>query len=328
MIAGREPEQEKHLPHEAWHVVQQAQGRVKPTMQLKGGAFVNDEAGLEREADLFGAKALASAAAAQPANSAALPQGRLVPVQRRGSGAVIQAALVNPVYAGGTKPTTVSLALGVGDWPPFGSAPAASPDGWAQIVALGLTAGWVRFHVLNQDAGGAGAANNLVPTTQQINQCATWKGFEKWVKMFSQPALAGVGMPFASTFNAAIAYHTAAEDCVYRNAAGIQIPVRGVDFPAVIVATLNVPGGGGLAAHKYAANLGNADGLLRPNQFAPPGWALVVAPAPAAAPAAAAAAVAAPVPAAAAAPVAAAAPAAVPMQMRARDPGAWRLEPL
>ena len=24
--------QEKHLPHEAWHVVQQAQGRVKPTM--------------------------------------------------------------------------------------------------------------------------------------------------------------------------------------------------------------------------------------------------------------------------------------------------------
>ena len=27
--------QEKHLPHEAWHVVQQKQGRVKPTMQMK-----------------------------------------------------------------------------------------------------------------------------------------------------------------------------------------------------------------------------------------------------------------------------------------------------
>lgn len=26
--------QEQHLPHEAWHVVQQKQGRVKPTMQL------------------------------------------------------------------------------------------------------------------------------------------------------------------------------------------------------------------------------------------------------------------------------------------------------
>ncbi len=29
------PGQEKHLPHEAWHVVQQKQGRVKPTLQLK-----------------------------------------------------------------------------------------------------------------------------------------------------------------------------------------------------------------------------------------------------------------------------------------------------
>jgi hypothetical protein len=28
------PGQEKHLPHEAWHVVQQKQGRVKPTMQM------------------------------------------------------------------------------------------------------------------------------------------------------------------------------------------------------------------------------------------------------------------------------------------------------
>ncbi|MBV8659994.1 MAG: DUF4157 domain-containing protein [Burkholderiales bacterium] len=29
------PGQEKHLPHEAWHVVQQAQGRVRPTTQMK-----------------------------------------------------------------------------------------------------------------------------------------------------------------------------------------------------------------------------------------------------------------------------------------------------
>jgi len=50
--------QEKHLPHEAWHVVQQKQGRVKPTMQMKGKVNVNDDAGLEKEADLMGAKAL------------------------------------------------------------------------------------------------------------------------------------------------------------------------------------------------------------------------------------------------------------------------------
>jgi hypothetical protein len=48
--------QEKHLAHEAWHVVQQAQGRVQPTMQLQG-VKVNDNPGLEHEADVMGAKA-------------------------------------------------------------------------------------------------------------------------------------------------------------------------------------------------------------------------------------------------------------------------------
>jgi hypothetical protein len=52
------PGQERHLPHEAWHVVQQTQGRVKPTMQMKGKVNINDDAGLEHEADLMGAKAL------------------------------------------------------------------------------------------------------------------------------------------------------------------------------------------------------------------------------------------------------------------------------
>jgi|GEM_PF-5382157 len=51
--------QEKHLPHEAWHVVQQAQGRVKPTMQMKGNVQVNDNTGLEKEADVMGSKAQA-----------------------------------------------------------------------------------------------------------------------------------------------------------------------------------------------------------------------------------------------------------------------------
>ncbi len=52
------PGQEKHLPHEAWHVVQQKQGRVQPTKQLKGKVNINDDEGLEREADEMGAKAL------------------------------------------------------------------------------------------------------------------------------------------------------------------------------------------------------------------------------------------------------------------------------
>lgn len=50
--------QEKHLPHEAWHVVQQKQGRVQPTLQMKERVPVNDDAGLENEADVMGGKAM------------------------------------------------------------------------------------------------------------------------------------------------------------------------------------------------------------------------------------------------------------------------------
>jgi hypothetical protein len=51
------PGQEKHLPHEGWHVVQQKQGRVQPTVQRKDGALINDDKGLEHEADVMGARA-------------------------------------------------------------------------------------------------------------------------------------------------------------------------------------------------------------------------------------------------------------------------------
>ena len=57
------PGQERHLPHEAWHVVQQKQGRVKPTSDVDGMPL-NDDPGLEAEADRMGARAHGAAAAA------------------------------------------------------------------------------------------------------------------------------------------------------------------------------------------------------------------------------------------------------------------------
>jgi len=53
--------QERHLPHEAWHVVQQKQERVRPTTQLHGWKM-NDDSALEREASVMGARALRTAA--------------------------------------------------------------------------------------------------------------------------------------------------------------------------------------------------------------------------------------------------------------------------
>ena len=52
------PGQEKHLPHEAWHVAQQKQGRVAATKQLKSSVPINDDDSLENEADVMGQKAL------------------------------------------------------------------------------------------------------------------------------------------------------------------------------------------------------------------------------------------------------------------------------
>ena len=49
--------QEKHLPHELGHIVQQAQGRVQPTATVNGTA-INDNPALENEADVMGARAL------------------------------------------------------------------------------------------------------------------------------------------------------------------------------------------------------------------------------------------------------------------------------
>jgi hypothetical protein len=62
------PGQEKHLPHEGWHVVQQMQGRVNPTIQLKKDLDANYDVSLEKEADLMGMQALTNEAVAHAPN--------------------------------------------------------------------------------------------------------------------------------------------------------------------------------------------------------------------------------------------------------------------
>lgn len=72
--------QEKHLPHEAWHVVQQKQGRVKPTTS-QGGTPVNDNQALEKEADVMGAKATKTQSSNQQLETTSTPDNN--PVQRK-----------------------------------------------------------------------------------------------------------------------------------------------------------------------------------------------------------------------------------------------------
>jgi serine/threonine protein kinase len=122
--------QEKHLPHEAWHVVQQAQGRVKPTMQMKGGVPVNDDAGLEHEADVMGARAAVvgqptsdtapSPAVQRPAISSS-PAGGSSPVQRSELEAAVRANQVHPAgvyvsWGGITAARTAGIAAITTNW--------------------------------------------------------------------------------------------------------------------------------------------------------------------------------------------------------------------
>ncbi|WP_316801727.1 hypothetical protein [Pedobacter nototheniae] len=52
-------QQENHLPHEAWHVVQQKQGKVKPTGVIQPSNInLNEDETLEKIADEMGEKAL------------------------------------------------------------------------------------------------------------------------------------------------------------------------------------------------------------------------------------------------------------------------------
>lgn len=89
------PGQAHHVPHEAWHVVQQAKGRVRPTVQMAQGVAVNDDRSLEREADVMGARALQIGSAGGAAQLAA--------IAAPGGGVVVQRAV--PTGPGLPKPT-------------------------------------------------------------------------------------------------------------------------------------------------------------------------------------------------------------------------------
>jgi hypothetical protein len=72
------PGKEHHLPHEAWHVAQQKQGRVRATVD-RAGTAINDSPALEHEADVMGARALQAgrtdaAPGSMPPAGAAVPQ--------------------------------------------------------------------------------------------------------------------------------------------------------------------------------------------------------------------------------------------------------------
>jgi hypothetical protein len=85
------PGYEKHLPHEAWHVVQQMQGRVNANTEV-GGEAVNDDPMLEKEADRMGVIAVQRRAEEGHAQDGGCPDCASQPLQMK---SVIQMVKLN-----------------------------------------------------------------------------------------------------------------------------------------------------------------------------------------------------------------------------------------
>ena len=168
--------QEKHLPHEAWHVVQQKQGRVKPTMQLKGKVAINDDAGLEKEADVMGAKAMGvSTDLSQPKmlnNSLNTSQLKLIQCYTYGHGTT---RTVTVTGANGSKAfeecTYNSVTFNKGEAKRDGSK-TTTPAAWANwLVNKKGGNNATQLHVVNKRWGGKGEHDqkNIVPGTPAEN---------------------------------------------------------------------------------------------------------------------------------------------------------------
>lgn len=178
------PGQEQHLSHEAWHVVQQAQGRVKPTMQMKAGQSVNDDPGLESEADVMGARSMQASSVSDvgdisksPVTATSVKQLFTAPPP-----APPLAGTINGTLTGGVPTESHATTIHGAANDLVGSAPGATIHGWQHILNVGAGGPWVRFHLINQAVGGLGNQANLVPTSHATNHNAAWKSFETRIK--------------------------------------------------------------------------------------------------------------------------------------------------
>ena len=165
------PGQEKHLPHEAWHVAQQTAGRVSPTTNINGMP-VNDNAGLEHEADVMGEKAVG-----QRKETRELPKGHVIhKICQRTTEINYEPQCINYCNSDMNKVDTVTIGkkstakLDPND-PVQGTEPGSDQDDFMKaIIPNGYKKNpFVKGHLLNHNVGGLGIAENMVPLTKNAN---------------------------------------------------------------------------------------------------------------------------------------------------------------
>ncbi len=182
------PGQEQHLPHEAWHVVQQIQGRVSSDGQ-RGGVPLNTDSALEGEAERM-------------AERLRWMGDRQSPEAELGQGAVGQGVAqlfieppAEPPTSGQRsdkssedgRPLEISITTVQGNTNDLeGSTPSEDILGWEYLKDItALTKDkWVRFHLINHNNGGEGIQKNMVPTSNKTNLGSEWLNFEKKCKSY------------------------------------------------------------------------------------------------------------------------------------------------
>lgn len=174
------PGQEQHLPHEAWHVVQQAQGRVKPTMQMKAGVPVNDDAGLEHEADLMGARALQRAEkVGQPIKEAVHVPGLTAQLESANYDET-QVEWATDSIGGDTvgvkmeakklKKSSLGKHANLKGSPPGSGQQSTLMSYLPTNPKLSTADKYIKGHLLNHNVGGPGKDFNMFPITASANK--------------------------------------------------------------------------------------------------------------------------------------------------------------
>lgn len=189
------PGQEKHLPHEAWHVVQQAQGRVKATMQMKDGAKINDDAGLESEADVMGARALVQRKP-QSNESALIGHGLNLPVKQLAAAKTSEEGGVGSTYKKVEYQDQASNFKGGADAGDYGLWPVGRAkikgeyhDGtnWVSIpngsedTQQSTSEYYFCGHMLAKSLGGLGGADNIFAQDTN-NNIGRWPSAEEAIR--------------------------------------------------------------------------------------------------------------------------------------------------
>ncbi|MCQ9129824.1 eCIS core domain-containing protein [Streptomyces hilarionis] len=169
------------LAHELTHVIQQRSGPVAGTDTGDGLRVSDPGDAFERAAEANATRVMSGPVPVQRSadddgraasssdggrTSEAHGRGRAVQRVAYNTNAVPQSSFMYPVVDSAGRTTSIEM---ISDGSLIGSPPAVDPTGYPYIRQLGLTNFWIRFHLINMQAGGPGTANNLVPASKRDN---------------------------------------------------------------------------------------------------------------------------------------------------------------